>query len=307
MAKFAVCLALVLGSSAQAYTPAAPKGPNDLPGCIMANTNAINDMVDSALYIYASTKACTKTETTNACVADIASVVNSVVGVGEFVVKVFKTCGEIATSNYDCGIAGTALTGNLAAVTSASAWAAGDCKKTDSMAPGKGGAYDYADMDVCTVNVGAAMAGLQGAITSMMTVQAKCDTGNGGKCFSGVLDIIAAVGNLAVFLENVVTDCSQDDMYVINACSTDIAAILSGLAATASTSITIKEKCTPASTRLYQESDAPAIATNNGANLMTGMLVIFLPITGLASYYGGSRLKGPQTRRLAVASREVQE
>jgi hypothetical protein len=262
-------------------------------------------MVDSALYIYVSTKACKKTEAVNQCVADVASVVDSVLGVGEFLVKVFKTCGEIATSNYDCSIAGMELTGNLAAVTSASALAAGDCKKPDALEPGTGGKYDYHDMHTCTVNVGTAMAGLQAAITSMMTVKGKCDTGNGGKCFAGVLDIISAVGNLAVFLENVVTDCSQDDMRVINPCDTDIAAILSGLAATASTSITIKEKCTPKSTPnhyvKYEETDAPLNPTHNGANLLTGMLVVFLPITGLASYYGGSRLKGRQARRTQIA------
>jgi len=261
-------------------------------------------MVDSALYIYVSTKSCSKTDDIEQCVSDISSVVDSVMGVGEFMMKVFKTCGEISTSNYDCAIAGTKLTGDLAAVSAGAALAAKDCKKTDVIEPGTGGKYDYSDMHVCTVNVGTAMAGLQAAITSMMTVKGKCDTGNGGKCFSAVLDIISAVGNLAVFLENVVTDCSQDDMRVINPCSTDIGAILSGLAATASTSITIKDKCTPKSTPnhyvKYEETDAPLNPTHNGANLLTGMLVVFLPITGFASYYGGSRLKDRQARRTRI-------
>merc|ERR1719476_606380 len=236
-------------------------------------------MVDSALFIYASVKSCdgntwvkgkpcaTAAMKANVCVANIASVVNSMLGVSEFLIKVFKSCGEIATSNYDCAIAGTKLSAALASVTSNAAWAAGDCKPPgDSMkSTGKYHTYNwtYADLDTCTVKVGAAMSGLQSAISSMMTVKKKCDEGDGGLCFAAVMDIISAVGNLAVAIENIVANCNHGAAVVSNSCATDIGGILSGLAATASTCVTIKAKCTPEATRLYQDSDMPAADTFN--------------------------------------------
>jgi len=297
--KFASCIVLALFSLADGKA-------NDVTGCIMSNTGAVNNLVNSALFIYVTDRNCKNFEDdTKVCVKDLASVVNSVSGVAEFMIKAFKTCGEIKTSNYDCAIAGTHLSGVLTGLTANTAAATMDCP----VVPAKIGGnkkWSYAGASLCNVFIGGATGALQGAVTSMMAVKAKCGKkhGSGDLCVSGVLDIISAVGNLAVFLENVVTDCSQDDMRVINPCSTDVGAILSGLAATASTSITIKDKCTPKSTPnhyvKYEETDAPLNPTHNGANLLTGMLVVFLPITGFASYYGGSRLKDRQARRTRI-------
>merc|ERR1712187_636049 len=139
-------------------------------------------------------------------------------------------------------------------------------------------------------NVGAAMSGLQSAITSMMMVKGKCDKGDGGKCFAAVMDIISAVGSLANYLELIVANCDTNDATKPDACVGDVTGILSGLAATASTATTIKESCTKESTRLwYQDSDGAETPTGAGANLMSYSLFVFLPIIGMASLYGVSK------------------
>merc|ERR1712228_587544 len=90
-------------------------------------------------------------------------------------------------------------------------------------------------------------------------------------------------------------------MTVKNLCATDIGGVLAGLAATASSSAGIKAGCTAKSTRLFDEdgSEMSEPAAFGSARLMSVMLLVFLPITGLASYYGGSRFtKARATRRI---------
>merc|ERR1719265_1429724 len=147
MAKLASCILLALFSVNHAE-------PNDVGGCIMSNTGAVNQMINSALFIYVTNRNCKNFETdTKVCVKDIASVVNSVAGVAEFMVKVFKTCSEIKTSNYDCAIAGTKLTGVLSGLTANTAAATMDCPV---VAPQVGGnkKWSYAGADTCNVFIG---------------------------------------------------------------------------------------------------------------------------------------------------------
>merc|ERR1712187_64928 len=157
-------------------------------------------------------------------------------------------------------------------------------------------------------NVGAAMSGLQSAITSMMMVKGKCDKGDGGKCFAAVMDIISAVGSLANYLELIVANCDTNDATKPDACIGDVTGILSGLAATASTATTIKESCTKKSTRLYQDSDGVEMPTGAGANLMSYSLFVLLPIIGMASFYGFSKFsRDRQARRTQLVATEAAE
>jgi hypothetical protein len=280
---------------------------NDMTGCIMSNTGAVNALVDSALFIYVTNRNCKSfADDTKVCVKDLASVVNSVSGVAEFMVKAFKTCGEIKTSNYDCAIAGTKLTGVLSSLTANTAAATMDCPIA---APTSGNKkWTYAGASLCNVFIGGATSALQGAITSIMAVKAKCGDkhGNGASCFSGVLDILAAIAGLATSIENLASKCSHGKVNFANGCESDVAGIIGNLAGLASTSTTIKGACTAKKTRLYQEEKLDEPAAFGGANLMSAMLLVLLPVTGLASYYGGSRFTqgNRSTRRIQALASE---
>jgi len=289
MAKFASCIVLALLSVTHA----------DTGSCIMSNTGALNQMINSALFIYVTNRNCKNFETdTKVCIKDLASVVNSVSGIAEFMVKAFKTCGEIKTSNYDCAIAGTKLSGVLSSLTANTAGATLDCP----VVPPKVGGntkWTYAGADLCNVFIGGATGALQGAITSMMKIKDKCGGkhGSGDLCFAGVLDIISAIAGLATSIENLASGCSHGKVAFANGCESDVAGIIGNLAGLAATASEIKGSCTAKSTRLYQEEKLEAPAAFGGANLMSAMLVVFLPITGLASYYGGSRFTKSRSER----------
>merc|ERR1719183_2680126 len=149
MAKFASCIVLALLAVTDGKA-------NDMAGCIMSNSGAVNAMVDSALFIYVTNRNCKSfADDTKVCVKDIASVVNSVSGIAEFLVKIFKTCGEVKTSNYDCAIAGTKLTGVLSSLTANTAAATLDCP----VVPPKVGGntkWTYSGADLCNVFIGSA-------------------------------------------------------------------------------------------------------------------------------------------------------
>jgi hypothetical protein len=298
MTKFASCIVFALLAATNAE-------PNDVAGCIMSNTGAVNQMVNSALFIYVTNRNCKKFDSSDAgvCVKDLASVVNSVSGIAEFMVKIFKTCGEVKSSNYNCAIAGTKLTGVLSSLTANTAAATVDCPVAP---PSVGGntPWSYAGASLCNVFIGGATGAIQGAVTSMMAVKAKCGGkhGSGDMCVGGVLDIISAIANLATAIENLASKCSHGNVNFANGCESDVAGIIGNLAGLASSSVAIKDSCTADSTRLYGiEEKLEEPAAFGGANLMSAMLLVLLPITGLASYYGGSRLsKGRATRRVLV-------
>jgi len=287
MAKLLSCLVLALASVAHA----SGGEPNDKAGCIMSSTNAVNSIVDSALFMYVTGRNCKNFEDDAAvCVKDLASVVNSATGIAEFLVKAFKSCGEIKTSNYDCAIAGTRLTRSLSSVTANTAAASLDCPS--SVKHGGNKKWTYAGADTCNVFIGSAMSSLQSAIASMMAVKGKCQSkhATGETCFVGALDIISAVGSLAVCIENLVSHCSHGATTFNNGCEADITGIIASLTETASIATTIKKTCTVDSSRLYEEDVASKPAASGNANLLTAMLVVFLPIIGFASFSGGSRL-----------------
>merc|ERR1719182_347961 len=146
--KFASCIVIALLSVAEGKA-------NDPAGCIMSNTGAINALVDSALFIYVTNRNCKSfADDTGVCVKDLASVVNSVSGVAEFMVKIFKTCGEVKTSNYDCAVAGTKLTGVLSSLTANTAAATADCPPPAVTVNGPTKKWSYAGASLCNVFVG---------------------------------------------------------------------------------------------------------------------------------------------------------
>jgi hypothetical protein len=295
MMKFTSCLVLGLLSVAEAK-------PNDLSGCIMSNTAAVNKMVDAALFIYVTNRNCKNfDEDAKVCVKDIASVVNSVTGIAEFMLKVFQTCGEIKSSNYDCAVAGTKLTGSLSSITANVAGATLDCP-VNPPALGGNTKWTYAGADTCNVFIGGATSALQGAIASIMTVKGKCagKHANGELCVSGVLDMVTAIAGLATCIENLATTCSHGKAQFANGCESDVVGILGDLSGIVSASTLIKHDCAAKSTRLYEEAEVSEPAAFGSANVMSAMLLAFLPIVGLASYYGGSRMaKANDARYLA--------
>merc|ERR1712050_135300 len=122
------------------------------------------------------------------------------------------------------------------------------------------------------------------------------------------MEIISAVGGLAEYLEKIVANCDTNVHTNPDPCVGDVAGILSGLAATASTATEIKESCTKESTRLYQDSDGAETPTGAGANLMSYSLFVFLPIIGMASFYGVSKFsRDRQARRTQLVATEAAE
>jgi hypothetical protein len=308
MAKFALCLVLALVSTAQAE-------PDDVTECVMAKPAAVNEMVDAALSVFAATKACDKKHRATVCVADIAKVVNAVLGVGEFMLKSFNSCEVIKDSNYDCAIAGTKLAKSISSVTSSAAATADRCRVAAKLIPGKSTPqkhmFDWkgSSRETCLIETTRATAALQSAIAATISVKRKCATDDTKKCVPAVLDIIGAVGDMAEFIEKLVERCGHVDAKLKIKCDADIVGLVSGLAETASAAIDIKTKCTPESTRLlFQDSHSRrsyrdyAPAAFNGAPFLSAMLVVLLSISGLAIYYGWSKSSGRRrgTRTMAT-------
>merc|ERR1719379_1190501 len=91
--------------------------------CALNGARAVDDMLDSAVYIMASLARCDKANGGDdiRCALDISTAIESVNGMVNVILKAVNACGEINTSNKKCGLAVGVLTESWAGLSSASA------------------------------------------------------------------------------------------------------------------------------------------------------------------------------------------
>merc|ERR1719460_3244014 len=99
--------------------------------CALNGARAVDDMLDSAVYIMASVVRCDKSNGAEAdairCALDISSAIESVNGMVNVILKAVNACGDLNTANKDCGLAVGVLTESWAGISSASAGIVAKC------------------------------------------------------------------------------------------------------------------------------------------------------------------------------------
>merc|ERR1712100_500107 len=94
--------------------------------CALHGAEAVDEMLDSALYIMASVVRCDNDQTIR-CALDVSSAVESVNAMVNVILKAVNKCGSLNTEHADCGLAVGVLTRSMAGLPAASAGIVAKC------------------------------------------------------------------------------------------------------------------------------------------------------------------------------------
>ena len=103
--------------------------------CILDSAASVNEIVDAALYIWASMEDCSGSITAVKCAIDVSSVVKSVLGILKLVLKAVNECATIKTLNHKCAAESFLLGEGIACLAMASVGIVQKCTPRDAPAP----------------------------------------------------------------------------------------------------------------------------------------------------------------------------
>jgi len=275
--------------------------------CALEGMEAVDDLLDAAIYVWASTERCGSPGETVRCEVDVASAAESVQRVINVILKALDHC-DVA-HHVDCARASLDLTTSVAGLAAASGGIIADCP--NKLQPG--GVTSRTDMreaDVyddkkhnfgrtghCVVDVKHSLKAIFKTIKVLMSLKK-----NHSK---NAIKVVAAFAGLGEYLAGVVGHCT-DYANVKALCAAQSARLIKQFTNVAKGGRGLAKECHLSQSRLYalendeDETDIPEASSSSSVTLA---LAAILPLTAVLGFVGGSRLsKGrsqSQTREIA--------
>merc|ERR1719503_102285 len=114
-----------------AFTATAAQA-TDKVGCALNGARAVDDMLDSATYIWASVQRCQKPTAANKgntilCAMDVSAAIEAVNSMVNVILKGVRECGELEGEHTQCGLSVGVLTKAFAGVAASSAGIVAKC------------------------------------------------------------------------------------------------------------------------------------------------------------------------------------
>jgi hypothetical protein len=288
---------------------------SDTASCALHGAEAVDEMLDSALYIMASVVRCDNDQTIR-CALDISSAVESVNAMVNVILKAVNKCGSLNTEHADCGLAVGVLTRSMAGLSAASAGivarcpnklngghalaTVGDAMESANRYGTNGGDRAYktagfgSQFGQCIINIKDTMKSLFKAIKRIMTVKHNCKHPDSKHCAHNVAKIVASFTALGEYLSGALGKCtvaSNPDMSKDALCAQMSLRLIHHVDNVDRAGTNMARHCDlTAAERLYledEDGEPIAPATNNSA---TFALAALLPMTAVLSFVAGKRL-----------------
>jgi len=292
--------------------------PFEHGNCVAESARAVDDILDGAVYIFASIYRCDPNHGDTArCVLDVSAAVEAVNRMTLVIVEAVAKCGEIKSDRPECGYSIGELTRSVALLTSASAGIVAKCPNEynhgkplvtvsgalDSAAADAGAAAGTAKANgvdfnpsfgQCIVNVKDSVKSLFKAVKRTMVLKEKCDEDSkSDECAYNAVKLLDAFIGLSEFISGAVGKCSITPKNRANGqCAQQASKLTHALSAVVHAGGVISETCAPTpAERLYldslnQKKTAAAPATSG----LTMGLTALLPITAVVAFVAGKRL-----------------
>jgi len=286
----------------------------DTAACALDGAEAVDEMLDSAVYIMASMTRCgEKASNSNgiACAMDVSSAIESVNGMINVIMKAVGNCGALKDDHYKCGLAVGVLTRSFAGLASASTGILAKCpigKKlgggaVTTVAEANENAARYggdrankginginkmpAGMGECIINVKDTVKALFKAIKRIMTIKDNCEDPASNHCAHNTLKVVVSFSALGEYLAGAVGKCdakSHSDAL----CAQMSLRLVRQIENVGRASVAMTKDCNVGGAeRLYlEDADASAPASDNKATMA---LAALLPLTAVVAFVGGSR------------------
>jgi len=279
--------------------------------CVVDGAEAVSDLMDSTMFIWASIQRCGDHAGTGGqevrCEIAISSAIESVNSMINVILKAVDKCGDLHGKNKKCGLAAGRLTKSIAGLAAASGGIAEKCPH----APGNKGALTWnknsMQTPMCVVNLKNSAKSLFKAIKALMKVKNNCEVGLSRKCASNGLKIVGAFAGLGEYLAGTVGQCTSGSTHEDIKCDEQIQRLVKETTQVAQAGIDLSKACeaeVPAIAaaaqivevqvpRLYEQDAQQVNTPSASANLMLGA---FLPVTAIVSFVGGRFYANRQAR-----------
>jgi len=273
-------------------------GKGNVEECAANGAEAVDEMLNSAVFIWASVKRCAQVNEEVRCEINVASAIESVNGMINVIMKALEGCGGIKTEHAECGLAVGVLTKASAGMAASSGGIIAECPNAleqHTLGTVRGAlddaqTYGHSEFGKCVVDVKSLMKSLFQAVKRIMTVKAICDNTNAERCAHNSIKIVSAFASMGEFLANALDDCSPHGNEEA-ACAGAAIALVAETHNVARAALAMDHGCKLSETeRLYLDGDEDTIAPATNGGSMTLGLVALLPITAVLSFVGGSRV-----------------
>jgi len=292
--------------------------------CALNGARAVDDLLDSSTYIWASIERCKKPAAGNKgnnvlCAMDVSAAIESVNAMINVVLKAVEECGQLGEGeNVKCGLAAGVLTKTFAGVAAASAGVAAKCPSMfnggkalnflvngPSVNQGNGAiasAAQSSNFASCLVDVPDVVKSLFKATNRLIHVKGACN-GDDRLCARNSLKVVAALSALGQYLAGAVGDCTAQT--VANAklqgdatCASSALELVRHLTRLGSAGTALQMECASGEARLYALEHGEDIEKEGKSNSLTFILGAFLPIAAVFGFVGGSRVAKRQEATL---------
>jgi len=302
-----------------ALVPAAARSVKSAPSCELDSTGAVSSAIDSALYIWASSKRCSPPLADNIkCERDLTSAIEAVTATAGAIAGMVGSCGGEIDKNMKCALAVNSLVSATAGLASAGGKVADFCGKQDYSTH----MDRTTTLGKCTIHGGGSINALFDAQQTIRSLSKRCVPSE-KKCIVGLIDVVTVVSSLGAHIAGAASFCQEAKDGTVNGkgqCASGILASIAHLSYMARIGMGIEKACSPEATRLYLEgrdlADKAKDETAGDDDKSSGALAFLgslasvgiskkqlgsldslglfvaaaLPITGLLSVVAGMRL-----------------
>jgi len=304
--------------------------------CALDGARAVDDLLDSATYIWASVQRCggnAAQKNTILCTLDISSAIESVNAMVNVILKAVEKCGHMEAEGHKCGLAVGVLTRSFAGLAAGSAGITAKCPNAlnnnnplvplvswTTTAVGAGALADaqqsanaatgQASFAQCLVDVKDLTKSLFKAIKRIMTIKESCADG-AHHCAHNSLKLTASLAAMGEFLAGTVGRCSastpaNEKMIIESECAEKSMQLIRHVSNMGRASVAMMEQCNVGAARLYQLENGDIAETQN-SSFVTLALAALLPLTAVLSFVGGSRFAKSRAQAQNFDSLAVEE
>jgi len=267
--------------------------------CLVDGAEAVSELMDANMFIWASIERCGKEGEMIKCEIDVANAIKSVNSMINVILRAVDKCGGLHSENKACGMAAGVLTKSMAGLSAATGGIFQKCEGAFA-AKAHGVNWNHKAGAMCVVEIKGAAKNLFSTIRSLLKVNKKCEAGNSQRdCASNALHVVASFAGLGQYLAGTIGHCTMGAPKEA-LCGEQISALLHHATAVAEAGTDLSKKCeapvsfiAPAATgidivevqvpRLYAESENKK-SDHTDSRLL---LAAFLPVTAIVSFVGG--------------------
>jgi len=287
--------------------------------CALNGARAVDDLLDSATYIWASVQRCQKPGVGNKkgnavlCSLDISSAIEATNAMVNVILKSVDKCGGLNTENKECGLEAGKLTKHVSGLAAAAGIVAQKCPATALSQHTALGAL--ASPVMCTIDLKNTLKQLFKAVKHLRRSEDDCKgrDEDSRDCAANALDVVSSFAGMGGYLAGAVGQCTRTTVLNNAAATADTRVALCAQAANdllhhtmevAQSGVQLSQKCekeAPAPAPpvpVVVESQVPRLfelgdkaAASSSTNLILGACLPILAVMGFVSgrYYASQR------------------